>query len=169
MQTHKNPNLRASSQVNANPKPYAAPKAEKAKSTSKFAAPKKDPVFELDGKKWMVRSVQKPWLGLIRKLSNCLWIGSRQQGSKFAVRTGAVLGAVRSAPHQHRKNQFFRAPAPHQHRQIQIPGAPAPNQHRYYFLSAPQCTNIFETTPLIFSRIAQCFERERKHCLKFRL
>jgi len=54
MQTHKNPNLRAGSQVNANPKPYAAPKAEKAKSTSKFAAPKKDPIFELDGKKWMV-------------------------------------------------------------------------------------------------------------------
>ena len=57
MQTHKNTSLRASSvvpsNVNSQPKPYSAPKATATKG--KFAAPKKEPVFELDGKKWKVK------------------------------------------------------------------------------------------------------------------
>ena len=55
MQTHKNPNLRATSQVNSSAKPYSAPKAAAPKPAAKFAAPKKEPVLELDGKKWKVR------------------------------------------------------------------------------------------------------------------
>lgn len=54
MQTHKNPNLRSGSQVNAQPKPYSAPKPAAKKPAAKFSAPKKDPVLELDGKKWKV-------------------------------------------------------------------------------------------------------------------
>jgi len=55
MQTHKNPNLRNTSQINAQPKPYSAPKPAAPKpAAAKFAPKKKDPVFELDGKKWMV-------------------------------------------------------------------------------------------------------------------
>ena len=49
MQTHKNTALRATSTVPAKTK-TASPKA-----APKFGAPvKKDPVFDLDGKKWMV-------------------------------------------------------------------------------------------------------------------
>ena len=45
-----------------------------------------------------------------------------KQGSKFAVRTGAVRGAVRTAPHQHRQNRIFGAPAPHQHQVFVVRG-----------------------------------------------
>lgn len=50
MQTHKNTALRKTSQVNSSAKPYSAPKP---KSIAKKEVVK-DPVFELDGKKWMI-------------------------------------------------------------------------------------------------------------------
>ena len=51
MQTHKNSSLRATSTVPAKEAPKNAPKA----TAPKFGAPtKKDPVLQLDGKKWMV-------------------------------------------------------------------------------------------------------------------
>jgi hypothetical protein len=51
MQTHKNTALRKTSQVNSSAKPYSAPKPKSVVKTEVV----KDPVFELDGKKWMVR------------------------------------------------------------------------------------------------------------------
>ena len=51
MQTHKNTALRKTSQVNSSAKPYSAPKPKSIVKTEVV----KDPVFELDGKKWMVR------------------------------------------------------------------------------------------------------------------
>lgn len=56
--THKNPELRASSVVKDVPKPAAA--ASKPKFGAAAAA-KKDPVFELQGKKWVVVSA---WAGM---------------------------------------------------------------------------------------------------------
>jgi len=51
MQTHKNPSLRATSTVPATQAKAAAPKA----AAPKYGAPtKKDPVLQLDGKKWMI-------------------------------------------------------------------------------------------------------------------
>ena len=53
MQTHKNPSLRATSTVPAT-QAKAAAAAPKA-AAPKYGAPtKKDPVLQLDGKKWMV-------------------------------------------------------------------------------------------------------------------
>ena len=56
MQTHKNPALRSQtgSKINSTPKPFSASKPAAPKPVSKFAAPKKEPVCELDGKKWKV-------------------------------------------------------------------------------------------------------------------
>ncbi|CAG5105109.1 Oidioi.mRNA.OKI2018_I69.chr1.g1842.t2.cds [Oikopleura dioica] len=50
MQTHKNTALRKTSQVNSSAKPYSAPKPKSVVKTEVV----KDPVFELDSKKWMI-------------------------------------------------------------------------------------------------------------------
>ena len=51
MQTHKNPSLRGSSTV---PAKKSAPATPKAAPKYGSAAVKKEPVLNLDGKKWMV-------------------------------------------------------------------------------------------------------------------
>ena len=51
MQTHKNPTLRGSSTV---PAKKSAPATPKAAPKYGSAAVKKEPVLNLDGKKWMV-------------------------------------------------------------------------------------------------------------------
>lgn len=56
MQTHKNPTLRTTSQVNSTAKPYSAPKP---KAFQPKAEKVYDPVFELDGKKWMIEHQKK--------------------------------------------------------------------------------------------------------------
>ena len=57
MQTHKNPNLRSTSvvpQKTSEPAPKSAPKFGSTPA-------KKDPIFELDGKKWMVCTTTLQW------------------------------------------------------------------------------------------------------------
>ena len=56
MQTHKNPDLRKGGAVSiSSPKPYPG-RSNAPKSKAPAAAPAKEPVCELDGKRWKVNN-----------------------------------------------------------------------------------------------------------------